>query len=334
MKNFGAFMQGCLPKIEAAINEQLRPQKPAELEDFFLQPVSTMLRDGGKRLRPVLACLTHDSLGGREKSIFQLAAIPELIHNGTLIVDDIEDHSLLRRGKPCVYVTHGIELAVNAGNLLYCWPLLQLEKSDLPVERRLAILLIANHELAKVQIGQGMDILWSQQQNFAVSPAKYLEMAANKTSALISMALRIGAVAAGAGEKTLKLLEELAVDIGLAYQIRDDVLNLQSTGGLGKTFGEDITEGKLTWLIAYFMNQATASDRAKLTKILRAKTTDQKKIVAAIDLLKKYEVFVAAVKEVTRYQKAAREKIERLKFKKKFSTMWYEFVDYLGEREK
>jgi geranylgeranyl pyrophosphate synthase len=250
------------------------------------------------------------------------------------MVDDIEDHSQLRRGQICAHLLFGTEIALNAGNMLYFWPLLALEKMKIKPVSKLAILELVNREMIKVSIGQGMDIWWSQRANYAITPTKYNEMAANKTSALISLAMQIGAIAAGATPKQQKIIEALAVEIGLAYQIRDDVLNLRPSNKWGKLAGEDLAEGKLTWLVVDFMTKATPTDRIELTKRLKRKSNKKKEIEASLKLLDKYEIFAAAAREIKKHQKAALTKIGQLKFNKKLIPIWHEFIDYLGSRDK
>lgn len=124
------------------------------------EPVWDLLDRGGKRWRPALLLLVCEALGGDAGAALDWAVIPELVHNGTLVVDDVEDSSELRRGKPCTYKIFGTDIAVNAGSALYYIPLQVLLESKLPAEQLLKAYETYTQEMMNVSLGQAMDIAW------------------------------------------------------------------------------------------------------------------------------------------------------------------------------
>jgi geranylgeranyl diphosphate synthase, type I len=254
-----------------------------ETVDFFLSvPVWDFLDRGGKRWRPLLMFLACEAVGGDAKQIGAYSIIPELIHNGTLIVDDVEDGSPLRRGKPSLNISHGPDIAVNAGNLLYYLPLIVVQRSALPIETKLRIYELVNTEMLLLHFGQGSDIAWHKGMA-TVSEAQYMTMCASKTGTLARLAAKLGAILGRANEDLVGALGAFSESIGVAFQIQDDLLNL--TGGLGKVSGEDITEGKMSLPVIKALSVGSAEENAQLLDILRKHSTDPEDIRAAIDII-------------------------------------------------
>jgi len=253
------------------------------------EPIWNLLDRGGKRWRPTLLLLVCEALGGNIKKYFDLVVIPEVIHNGTLIVDDIEDGSELRRGKPCTHKIFGTDIAINAGNAMYFLPLLVLLRNNYPFKEKAYDIIM--QEMINVSFGQAMDIAWHNSLADAdnLSEAEYLQMCAYKTGCLARMASKLGAVAAGADEKIIEKMGALGESIGVLFQIQDDVLNLVGERfQKGKGVGEDITEGKRTLIVIHALQKANEKDRKRLLNILKAHTKDDKLIREAIDIMQKY----------------------------------------------
>ncbi|MBI2578181.1 MAG: polyprenyl synthetase family protein [Candidatus Aenigmarchaeota archaeon] len=265
----------------------------AEAADKALAvPVWDLLGRGGKRWRPFLFLTTCEALGGNPKKFLDFVALIELIHNGSLIIDDIEDSSELRRGKPCTYKIFGTDTAVNAGNFMYFAPLLVLLKSKMPEQKKLRAYEIYAQELINIHLGQAMDILWHRGIAEPAGEQEYLQMCAFKTGTLARLAAKLGALCAGADEKTMETMGALAESLGVAFQIQDDVLNLTAASNKGQFvkhyLGEDIHEGKRTLMVIRTLEKASATDRKRLVKILSMHTSDKKLINEAIAILNRY----------------------------------------------
>jgi octaprenyl-diphosphate synthase len=187
------------PQWLARVAGQESPEVSPGWVDAFLEPGRALLRRGGKRWRPLVTVLTCEALGGGGKADV-LASLTEIPHNGSLIVDDIEDGSLTRRGGPAIHVEYGTDLAINMGNLMYFLPSLILEKGTLSEGVRAAMTRDWLTVMRRLHLGQGLDIHWHREKELFPDRESYLRMCRYKTGGLSMLAARLGARAAlGAG---------------------------------------------------------------------------------------------------------------------------------------
>jgi geranylgeranyl diphosphate synthase type I len=264
------------------------------LNKAIADPIWDMLDRGGKRWRPALFLLICEALDKKEDYCLDFSIIPEVIHNGTLVIDDIEDSSELRRGKPCSYKIYGNDIAINAGNAMYYLPLLPLmvQRNKLSPQMQRDVYEIYVQEMINLSMGQAMDIAWHKgiANADALGEQDYLQMCAYKTGTLARMAAKMAAVIAGADEKLVEKLGRLAESIGVAFQMQDDILDLtgkefaKKKGGVG----QDISEGKRSLLVIYTLQKASNTDKKRLIEILNMHTSDQNLREEAIVLMQKY----------------------------------------------
>ena len=263
------------------------------LDKAVAEPIWEFLDRGGKRWRPALFLLICEALGKNPRDFLDFAVIPELIHNGTLMVDDIEDSSKLRRGKPCTYRIFGVDIAVNAGNAMYFLPLLAVikNKDKLAQDRLNRLYEIYIEEMVNISFGQAMDIAWHRGMANAnsIDEQHYLQMCAYKTGTLARMAARMAAVVAGANEDLTEKLGGFAEAIGIAFQMQDDILDLTSSefGEKKGAVGMDISEGKRTLMVIHTLERAGSKDKKRLVEILNAHTKEQRLRDEAIQIIKK-----------------------------------------------
>ena len=264
------------------------------LNRAIAEPIWDFLDRGGKRWRSGLFLLICEALGKNPREFVDFAIIPEVIHNGTLIIDDIEDSSEFRRGKPCTYKLFGLDVAINVGSAMYHLPLLTLmkNKKKLSSHQLSRIYEIFAQEMINLSLGQATDIAWHRGLAKAdeATEEQYLQMCAYKTGTLARMAAKIAAVLAEANEDFIEKIGKFAEAIGVAFQMEDDILDLvgeefaERKGGLG----QDITEGKRTLIVIHTLKKASPDDRNSLIEILNTHTTDKRLKNEAIDLMKKY----------------------------------------------
>jgi octaprenyl-diphosphate synthase len=268
--------------------QECREASP-EWADSFLEPGRELLRRGGKRWRPLVTVLTCEALGGGRAGDV-LSALTEIPHNGSLIVDDIEDASLTRRGGPAIHRIFGEDLAINMGNLMYFLPTIVLERTtfDEAVVSRITRDWLA--VMRRLHLGQGYDILWHREAALFPDEGSYLRMCRFKTGSLASLAAVLGARAARSGDETL--VSELGgawENLGTGFQILDDVQNL-SSGIPGKDHGDDIVEGKKS--LPVILHAAShPEDKARLTRLFaaaarKAPKGDWSAVEEAIELLR------------------------------------------------
>ena len=222
-----------------------------------------LIRAGGKRLRPLLVTLSSKMYGLPPEVSSWAAAAVEILHNFTLVHDDIIDRDEYRRGVPTVHKVWGEGIAIVAGDLLFAKSyesLLRLLDYGLSYERVMSAVRELTWAAVTVAEGQAMDILFASRDDVTVD--EYLEMVKKKTAALFKASVVMGASIAGAPADELSKLAEFATDIGIAFQIRDDELGLVADERLlGKPKYSDIREGKRTILVIYALERAGETQR-------------------------------------------------------------------------
>ncbi len=235
------------------------PRGLPEYYTAFCRPAGELLHRGGKRWRPVVMLLSCELAGGTDEAL-TFVPVVEFSHNGSLIIDDIEDHSVRRRGKEAVHLMFGEDLSINAGNMLYFLPGHIIERADIPDSLKVKIYAFYTENMMRLHFGQGLDILWHRNKDLVPLPEEYEQMCRFKTGSLARMAAQIGAASGGGGEKEISLLGSVCEDMGVGFQIMDDVANL-TTGNPGKDRGDDIVEGKKSLPVIYHLEN-NPGDRA------------------------------------------------------------------------
>jgi geranylgeranyl diphosphate synthase type I len=205
----------------------------------------------------------------------------------TLIHDDIEDESQLRRGKPCIHKIYGIPVAINAGDAMLIKVFEIANGSQLPLDRC--------HKLVALVAKRAYDITWGQAFEFNLwkrnefSDEDVIRLLRSKTGALTGLATEAGAIAGGGRDDQIRDLRDFGETIGVAFQIIDDVLNVAGQEKeYGKEIGGDIREGKKTVMAAHLLKTATAEDRKTFIRILGKDSIKRTEIRKAISLYRKY----------------------------------------------
>jgi len=301
------------------------------------EPIWDLLDRGGKRWRPTLFLLITEALKGDVDKVMDFVIIPEVVHNGTLMIDDIEDGSDLRRGKPATYKLFGIDIAINAGNAMYYLPLLPLIKNQDKFDAKtlLKVYNIYSQEMINLSFGQAKDIAWHKGLANAdnITEEQYLQMCAYKTGTLARMSAKIAAVLSGADDKQVELLGSFAESLGVAFQIQDDILNLtEGEFAEKKGLGEDITEGKRSLLVIHTISKANENDRKRLLEILNMHTKDEKLIKEAIGIIKKYGSIEYSKQKAIMLVKNSWRYLDKILPESQAKQKLKAFADYLVER--
>lgn len=254
------------------------------------EPMWDILERGGKRWRPVLLFLVAEALGASPEKVRDLVVICEVVHNGTLVVDDIEDDSEVRRGKKCLHLIYGVDVAINAGNAMYYLPTVVLRELNgkVPAEQLVKAYELYNQEMINLHFGQGFDIWWHKGKK-KPTVEQYLQMCAYKTGTLARLSAKLSALFAGGNAEQIEALAKFAETIGVGFQIQDDILNLVGVK-LAQTkgqYGEDIHEGKRTLMVLHALDNAPEEEARRLEEILNAHPTDQTIINEAIAIIEK-----------------------------------------------
>ncbi len=273
---------------------------PELASETLPKPVWELLDRGGKRWRPIVFMMLCEAMSTKPEKFLDFVVIIELVHNGSLIVDDVEDDSDLRRGKPTLNKIFGIDIAINAGNFLYYLPLLVLLKNEcqLPKEKLLKAYEIYGQELINIHLGQGMDIGWHRGLSAEIpSEKEYMQMCAFKTGTLARLAARLAVlVSMDISDARFNIEEKagrFAESIGVAFQIQDDILNITAKNDKGQFtkdyMGSDITEGKKSLPVIRTLGVAKEKDKIRLIDILNMHTRDRLLIDEAIGIIQNYD---------------------------------------------
>lgn len=260
------------PQIRDVVLSALPSDHPVLELRRFVELVRDYPERRGKMLRGTIVVLSSRAHGGDEAAAFKAAAGVELFQDWVLVHDDIEDDSERRRGKPALHHLVGTPIAINVGDALHVlmWQLLMSlpAVSAVGVDRE-AIL----HEFLSMILntaeGQHLDLSWVAEGRFDIGEEDYLAMVTRKTAYYtVVCPLRLGAACAGMTPSPL--FERGGVDLGIAFQIRDDVLNLvpDASGGYGKEHAGDLYEGKRTLILAHLLAHADADEHARARDIL------------------------------------------------------------------
>ena len=322
-----------LEKIESALRTAFLPDTSDISSDDLEQnpiallsaPCASLVSGGGKRWRPLLAVLAYQLAGGSGDDIYTLAPLIEGIHTASLIHDDIEDNSELRRGKPAAHVAYGLDSALNSGSWLYFRALQSIEGYHAPADIKLDLYTAALTHIRALHEGQALDIHWHRTAGFFPSRQDYERMIRLKTGALAALAAYTGMRAAGKEHEESNVFAALFAEAGVGFQILDDVKNI-STGNAGKKRGDDIVEGKKS-MPAILHIEKHPEDAASLTAYFeqaRREGIDSPAIEKAIALLSssgsiadaeaqgKKTIDLALEQLAARYGNAAKEKFKRL----------------------
>ena len=281
-----------------------------EVHQFYEMMLDYPLR-AGKGLRPAICLLICEAFGGNPQQAVNTAAALELLQNWALIHDDIEDGSDLRRGEPCLHQKYGIPIAINVGDGLHCkmWEMLHRNADVLGYELAFEIMSEFAQLSNSIVEGQHIELSWVESNRWDLTEADYWTMCIKKTASYTCITpCRVGARIAGASKAEMDLFVDFGMNLGVAFQIQDDVLNLIGEEKLyGKEIGGDISEGKRTLILIHLLNTCSQTERKRVIEIMGQQRAEkhQDEIQEVLDLMGRYESIQHAEKRAkTLAQKA------------------------------
>lgn len=293
-------------KVTTIIESKKFEKQPLSL----YEPIEYAMHQGGKRIRPLLVFLAANMFTDDLEEAEYPAIAVELLHNFTLVHDDIMDLSPLRRGKPTVYQKYGINKAILSGDVIYAMAYEQLMNCS---EEKIPFLVkTITSVLIKVCEGQAYDMSFETRND--VSIQEYITMISLKTSILLAGSLKMGAIVANASKENMNILSEVGLYLGIAFQLQDDILDCWSDlKDFGKVSGTDIADNKKTVLYLSALDKASEQDRHRLIDLYTEKNIDvQKKIAEVRGLFEKYEVRKDVEFLIKQYSEKAIESVEKI----------------------
>jgi len=261
------------------IDRQLQPYLEQAVEripevDSLKEGVSFQVLGGGKRVRAALCTTACEMFCGSSHPALNFAAAIEHLQNFSLIHDDIADGDGERRGRESAWRRFGVAHAINIGDVFIPLSSLAILEAAYSAQTKVALFQVLSEMGLLVTEGQGLDI--NLRRNDAPTPEDYVECARKKTGAFFAMAAVGGGIIGGAGAQDLQRLRAFALQAGVAFQIKDDALDV--VGGKGRPMGSDVLEGKRTLMVAYASERIAGPERRRLFEILnraRQETTSE-----------------------------------------------------------
>jgi geranylgeranyl pyrophosphate synthase/predicted secreted hydrolase len=287
----------------AHARQAVRGVAPQLLAEHLARPIREMTDRGGKAWRSYAALACIDVVGGDSRKFLHWLAMPELLHVGSLIIDDVEDQSSIRRGGPACHVTYGEACAINAGSAAYFLAEPPLDGDALPLSDKLRIYQLYFEAMRAGHAGQALDLGGCARTASAAAEtgdsdaveSHVLAVHRLKTAVPAGSLARIGAVLGGGKAEQVEALGAFFESLGLAFQIMDDVLNLRGFEHDLKERGEDVRQGKVTLPIAKALGLLPAHERAWLWETLQGQPQDAGVVEDVIALLERVGALDACV---------------------------------------
>lgn len=250
------------------------PQAPREL----YEPVAYILSLGGKRLRPLLVMMGNNLFDGEQDHALMPALAIEVFHNFTLVHDDIMDKAPLRRGKATVHEKWNNDIAILSGDamMIKAYELVIQTRTDVLPE----ILRTFNRTAMEVCEGQQEDMNFETRDDVTID--EYLEMISKKTAVLLGCALEVGALTAGVSDTDRQNIYDFGKNIGIAFQLKDDLLDVYAKADFGKQVGGDIIANKKTYLLLKALELAEGEDKTQLGNLLGDNGIDPEEKVSQV----------------------------------------------------
>ncbi|HHT9124591.1 MAG TPA: polyprenyl synthetase family protein [Candidatus Brocadiia bacterium] len=312
------------------IDKLLKEIIPPDRHDFLGEPIWHHMNTGGKRVRPAICLITCEALGGNPDNALYFALAVEILHNMFLLHDDVEDGDTMRRDKPTVWVKYGIDNAINAGDYMVAKGYQSILASPVSTEKKLKLVEVFTLTYEKTVEGQALDINLRAAKDITVKD--YLEMVRLKTGYYLACGMVGGAIVADISDTVVDSIWELGKNMGPAFQIRDDLIDLTYGKGRGGVIGSDIKEGKASFLYAYSLEVANIEEKDKLIQIMakpREDTTDDD-IRWVMNLYDKYGVKEYAQNYAEDLIKHAHKTIEKLPVGNK--EVFREIANFMAQR--
>lgn len=312
--------------IDKKLASALKSRKPASL----YKPASYILESSGKRLRPLLVIFSAQAVGGKASQVYNAALAVEMLHNFTLVHDDIMDNADLRRNNLTLHKKYNLNTAILAGDVLLSVAyeyLLKDCKNDLK-----PVLSSFTRGLVEVCEGQGLDTEFETRKNVTLD--EYIEMIGKKTAALAQTCCELGGYLGGGDKKDIKALSDYGLYLGIAFQIQDDLLDITADKvEFGKKIGGDLIEGKKTFLFIEALQKAKGKDKDQLLKVIANKGIRSNQVQKYKELYERLGVLDDAKKAIRNYTNRALRSIDKLSDKRKID-IFYWLADSLIKRNK
>jgi geranylgeranyl diphosphate synthase, type II len=292
--------------IDQKLASSIRKNEPVSL----YEPMEYVLSSTGKRIRPLLILLSCEAVGGTMNQAINAAVAIEMLHNFTLVHDDIMDHAESRRGRATVHIRWDSSTAILVGDELVAMAYRELLRTKSKAIGEIAD--VFTEGVVEVCEGQAFDKEYESLRE--VSLNDYMLMIAKKTGKLFSVSAEIGALIGGGTEREIKALRSYATYLGRAFQIQDDLLDvIADEKEFGKTIGGDIVEGKKTFLLIQAQQKTTGKDKRIIQSVIDKKGSSKKNITVVKEIYERYGIIELAKQSIDKDITSANGQLRKLR---------------------
>lgn len=314
--------------VEGAIENINYPKQPAKL----YEPIKYTMALGGKRIRPVLTLMTCEAMGGDLNKALNVALGIELFHNFTLLHDDVMDRADIRRGKPTVHTKWNENVAILSGDTMLSMAAQEMTKVDDDIVKPIQELF--NATAISVYEGQQYDMDYETRNNVTVD--EYINMIRLKTSVLTGCSCKAGAIVARTASENADKIYNMAVNLGLAFQLQDDYLDVWGDPAtFGKEIGGDIVNNKKTFLLINAIDHSAGNDAIELNRWLNDTVAPkQEKIKAVTALYESLGLKDLARNAIIKYSHQALDLLHEVKMNYDAYKVFETIINQLAERDR
>ena len=319
-----------IEQLQHLVNKSIADTKYTEQPAELYEPISYLMQLGGKRMRPVLVLIATEMFDGNVLKALDAAIGIELFHNFTLMHDDIMDKAPLRRGKPTVHAKWNESAAILSGDVMFVEAYKLMIKVEDSILRE--VLAIFSDTASGVCQGQQADMNFEKRDE--VSLTEYLEMIRQKTAVLLAGSMQIGALIGGAVPDQANLLYEFGENLGLAFQLQDDILDVYGNPEkFGKQVGGDILSNKKTFMLIKAKELATGNTKSEIDQWLNRSDDPFAKVEAITSIYNLLEVRKLAEIEMEEYVNKALRALELISVDRSKKDLLRGFAEQLLIRE-
>ena len=317
-----------LERVNNAIKAIPYPEQPSHL----YEPITYTMDLGGKRLRPVLVLMACEAVGGDINRALTPAIGLEMFHNFTLLHDDVMDKADIRRGKPTVHVKWDDNTAILSGDAMLTMATQLIAQS--PADVMPQVMDLYNRTAMEIYEGQQYDVDFETRTDVTVD--EYIEMIRLKTSVLLGCACKMGALIGGADEATAQLFYKVGENLGLAFQLQDDMLDVWGDEAtFGKAIGGDIMNNKKTFLLINAMQRATGDHKVELSLWLSTPNASRAvKVPAVTAIYDALNLRSLSLDALNRYNDEALEALSKIAISDEARSEFANFITRLVKRDK
>jgi len=300
---------GAIKKSAEAVNRYLRSEIRGEPKILY-NAASHLIENGGKRLRPFMVVKSCQIFGGAPRKAVSAAGAIEMVHNFTLVHDDIMDNDEMRHGVPTVNKKYGEALAILAGAVLFSHEFHTASQSAASPKNALELLSRLSNACVEVCEGQVLAITMGESKKIPTQ-AQYITMIGKKTAALFDASCAMGAICAGAGAKGIADLSSFGRNLGIAFQITDDLIGVMGDPKVAKKpVGNDLREGKKSLPIVAAIGRAAGSDRRAILKCFGNSKSTKRDLQKAVSAIRALGIERSVRAQASKYAKRAERSLD------------------------